>query len=875
MPIYRRIACLVGICWVASNASLAAKQEALIVIGTAGSSMVAADLTTASQTIRDALVQRGFAADSIEIMGAASNNGTVTRDLLLASLKKRQTLAAADEFWLVLLGFGGRDADDKPTFQVRGPRLAVADLKTALDAIPAGQCIFVGTSDSGAFVAPLMQPNRTVLTATRAEGEIDLPRFPEAWGAALKENPKAGWKEIAARAAVLNAQYYKTYDLAIGEHALLGDPETGQILEAPFGTDKAAASASAPQADGSMALVSASDIKVDIRDPNAEWEKHEPTDETKKLMAEAKAVPNPEGFNSIMLEQRLGYIIGEDRSAEDLVMQRVYVEKEDGVARWANFMLPQDPPVVTTKLVAARIIQPDGSSTVFNPDKMPEASDCSSGLCGALTMVFMPGTHAGCLIEIEYNTRHLLDPTMPEFSEELPVQIDIPVIKTELQLQVPPTRNVHFKLRNDNQQPTETSVNGLRTLTWKLDNLPAFEPLLNDPPARDFVTALDVSSLDSWDSFAAWYQRLARGSDVQDDKVKSKAKELADGASTRLDKIRRAFEFVSALRYVAIEFGINGLRPRTPALVLENRYGDCKDKANLLIALLSDMGVHAKFCVLNRGSSTNVDFPSWQFNHAIAYVPKAPEAGQPDDLWLDTTDSTAPFPTLSPGDIGRSALVFDHDSAKFLTVTAQGKDVTTIDEQWHFQEQDGGSWSSPAGTLDMTWSGLAEYGLRSAVRGLTPRQRDFTLQAEFAKQLADADFSRIDLTPADDLSVPLHLTAKVDSDSGTVPRPLTSFDVNGYFAPPERNRPLLINNGQKLRLTQTVEFVYAKSDTAQDPPPFDRQTAGIHATIVWKSTADHVLDRTAELTIDQPLVAQSDYPAVRRMLRDWNDQLSR
>ncbi len=372
-----------------------------------------------------------------------------------------------------------------------------------------------------------------------------------------------------------------------------------------------------------MALVNASDIKVEIRKPNAEWEKQAATAETKKLIAAAQAAPNPEGFASILLEQRLGYKVGEDRTAEDFVMQRIYIAKEDGVARWANFMLPQDPPAVTTKLVAARIIQPDGTSTVFNPAKMPPATDCTSGLCGALTMVFMPDTHAGCLIEIAYRTRHLLDASVPEFSEELPVQQDIPVLQTELQLQIPEKMGLHFKLRNSDQKPADTVADGMRTITWKLAELPAYEALPYDPPARDFVTTLDITSLASWDAFAAWYRRLTQGSDAQDPAVKAKAEDLAAGATSRLDKIRKAYEFVSALRYVAIEFGINGIRPRTPAIVLQNRYGDCKDKANLLIALLADMGIDGRFCLLNRGSSTDVTFPSWQFNHAIAYVPKA------------------------------------------------------------------------------------------------------------------------------------------------------------------------------------------------------------------------------------------------------------
>jgi hypothetical protein len=35
------------------------------------------------------------------------------------------------------------------------------------------------------------------------------------------------------------------------------------------------------------------------------------------------------------------------------------------------------------------------------------------------------------------------------------------------------------------------------------------------------------------------------------------------------------------------------------------------------------------------------------------------------------------------------------------------------------------------------------------------------------------------------------------------------------------------------------------------------------------------LTRNAELTIEQPLVAQADYSAVRHLLRDWTDRLSR
>jgi hypothetical protein len=863
-----------GACWLISSLPVLAAQQALIVIGTTGGPSVATDLSAVARDIHDGLIQRGFAPDAVEVLKAQTPDDKVTAERVRQSLKNRQTLAAGDEFWVILLGFSGRNEEGVPAFQVAGPRLSATDLKLALDAIPARQFVLVGTSDSGSFVPILLAKNRSVLAATRAEGEVDLPRFPDGWAAALKENPRASWKELAVRAAALTEKEYTDNNLAFGEHAQFGDPDTGTVLEAPFGADSMAPGAPKPEPDGAMALVNASDIKVEIRKPNAEWEKQEATAETKKLIAAAQATPNPEGFASLLLEQRLGYKVGEDRTAEDFVMQRIYIAKEDGVARWANFMLPQDPPAVTTKLEAARIIQPDGSSTVFNPAKMPPATDCTSGLCGALTMVFMPNTHAGCLIEIAYRTRHLLDASVPEFSEELPVQQDIPVLQTELQLQIPEKMGLHFKLRNSDQKPADSSADGLRTLSWKLEGMPAYEALPHDPPARDFLTTLDITSLDSWDAFAAWYRRLTQGSDEQDPDVKAKAEDLAAGATSRLDKIRKAYEFVSALRYVAIEFGINGIRPRTPAVVLQNRYGDCKDKANLLIALLADMGIDGRFCLLNRGSSTDVSFPSWQFNHAIAYVPKDPAAGQPDDLWLDTTDSTAPFPTLSPGDIGRSALVFDKNASEFLTVSNPGTTATTIEEKWTFAEASGGAGSGLNGTLQTTWTGLAEDELRSSVRGLTPLQREAALQKELVKLLPNADFTKLDLTPADDLAQPMQLLAQFNVSPEREPHPLPGFDVGDYFASPQRDRPLLINNGQKLHLKQTMELTYRDNSLAPSPPSFDQQAAGIHATVSWKSNGPQSWTRTAELTIDQPEVSQADYVPVRMMLRNWIEHLS-
>jgi hypothetical protein len=343
------------------------------------------------------------------------------------------------------------------------------------------------------------------------------------------------------------------------------------------------------------------------------------------------------------------------------------------------------------------------------------------------------------------------------------------------------------------------------------------------------------------------------------------ARQLASTAASRVDKIHKAFDFVSSLRYIAIEFGVNGIRPRTPGAVLANRYGDCKDKANLLVALLADMGIEANFCLLNRGSSTDTSFPSWQFNHAIAYVPKNAADGQPGDLWLDTTDSTAPFPTLSPGDIGRQALVFDGAAAQFRTVTAPGESGADYQEQWQFREGGDGTWD---GSLTTQWGGLAEYSVRSSMRGLSPKQRDFALQEMLARQIPSADFGPLNLTPADDLAVPLKLTSALHL--GAIAYPLPAFNTGQYFTASERDRPLLLNDGQNLHLIQTLDVIYQQH--APDPtlPAFAANAAGIEAAAQWQRVDDHTLRRSAELTVSRPQVAAADYGAVRDLLRKFN-----
>ncbi len=260
---------------------------------------------------------------------------------------------------------------------------------------------------------------------------------------------------------------------------------------------------------------------------------------------------------------------------------------------------------MTSKLELARVIQPDGTTTAYNPARLPAVSDPDSGDSSGMSMVFLPNARAGCVIEISYRTQALLNASLPHVSEVLPLQREVPVLQTSLEIRVPAKGTYHVVLNHlPNAKAEESTDHGRHVYRWQLGPLAAAESLPGDPPASQWMAAAAVSSLPSWDEFAVWFRRIAQGSDLIDDTVRKTAGELGNGATNRVDRIRRSFEFVSALRYVAVECGVHGFRPRTPAQVLSNRYGDCKDKANLLVALLRCQNIPASFVLLNRGSAT-------------------------------------------------------------------------------------------------------------------------------------------------------------------------------------------------------------------------------------------------------------------------------
>ena len=98
----------------------------------------------------------------------------------------------------------------------------------------------------------------------------------------------------------------------------------------------------------------------------------------------------------------------------------------------------------------------------------------------------------------------------------------------------------------------------------------------------------------SWKSIGEWYTRLANDRIAATPEITAKAQELTAGKTDFFDKAESIAKFVQQdVRYFVVERGIGGHQPHFAAEIFRNRYGDCKDKATLLGAMLSAVGIRS------------------------------------------------------------------------------------------------------------------------------------------------------------------------------------------------------------------------------------------------------------------------------------------
>lgn len=288
--------------------------------------------------------------------------------------------------------------------------------------------------------------------------------------------------------------------------------------------------------------------------------------------------------------------------------------------------------------------------------------------------VRFPRLNPGDVVELRYRVDDvtLQSEMSGYFGEVEQLQSDEPIVSSEYVLITPKARTFYSSVTGIETEHTQKVEGAHRIDRWVATNVAPVAPEPAMPPWSEVLGRIHVSTFKSWDEVGKWYWGLSREQFDVDDEVRKIAREIAARNPDDASRVRAVYHYATQLRYVALEFGIEGIRPRRCALTLARGWGDCKDKATLIVTILRELGIDSTIVLLRtgmRGDSETHPASIAIFDHAIAYVPSM-------DLYLDGTAEGNGSLELPEMDRGSVALQINEGNPKLVRLPHPGPEAS-------------------------------------------------------------------------------------------------------------------------------------------------------------------------------------------------------
>jgi len=481
--------------------------------------------------------------------------------------------------------------------------------------------------------------------------------------------------------------------------------------------------------------------------------------EPKALYEAASIVAVPETANAAILEDDESYSFDESGRSVHTAYVVYKVLNQKGAEGWDSVSVDWEPWHQARPAIRVRVIARDLSVHTLDPKQITEApareGEYKTYGDGKTLRAPFPAIAPGVVVEEEFVTTE----TVPFFAPGHVGRMffgreGVPVAHSIAELDAPsslPLRTDTVML--DDLKPLRTEANGRVTLVFEkgmLDGFDAAEPDL--PPEVSRFPIVEFSTGASWQAMATEYGKIV-DSHADQSAVRTIVDGLIAGKTSEADKEAAIVNYLDQeIRYTGIEFDEAALIPHDPAEVLAHKYGDCKDKATLLVTMLRAAGISAYVALLNAGSRLDVpaELPGMGlFDHAIVYVPgKTP-------LWIDATDPWARLGQLPGDDQGRLALVARPETMALLkTPESTSKENVLLEMRQVTLAENG-----PAAVVEVTRPmGVFEGNYRGYYADKPDKDTRENLSGYVKAQYISEKLTKVERTDPADLSQQFELT---------------------------------------------------------------------------------------------------------------------
>jgi len=349
--------------------------------------------------------------------------------------------------------------------------------------------------------------------------------------------------------------------------------------------------------------------------------------DVEEFLADHRSEPTDSGNNALILRDwRRRFVFDNQASLLDRFIA-VEVLTQAGIEEWENHRVPYSPYLEDLSSVSGLTVKPDG--TLVDADVIGP------------TVVFRQ-LEPGDVLVLRYQLlTHHLGSLAGQFWDHHVFAYDDPCLDSRFKLILPTETVPRHRVLNDPDGSRVTVSKSTidadyHVMEWASQQIsPArLEPY--SPAARSSFPWVDVSTIDTWETVSQWYADLAQGQAQPVPLVIDAAKEITAGCETPESKISTVYDFVSSqITYEYVPLLQSALVPRPAGEVLISRFGDCKDKSTLMVAMLQAVGINDCSIGLTSawGDSSSQFLPSPRFNHAIV-CRRTPDG---KDTWYDPT----------------------------------------------------------------------------------------------------------------------------------------------------------------------------------------------------------------------------------------------
>lgn len=262
-------------------------------------------------------------------------------------------------------------------------------------------------------------------------------------------------------------------------------------------------------------------------------------------------------------------------------------------------------------------------------------------LDGVLTANIQPeGLQVGDILEFAVSMRSS-DPVLKGHVEQIGAGWNgLPISRAHFRAQWPSSLPVAMRQTSALPATKIVKAGGTSSIELSLDDIEPIIPPKHAPVRYAIGRVIELSNFKSWADLGALMAPLyAKAATIPaDGPLRTELEKIKAALTDPVKRAEAALTLVQdRVRYVALLMGAGGYVPADATETWSRRFGDCKAKTALLLALLKDMGIAAEPVAANLGMGDGIDqrLPMiGLFNHVLV---RATIDGK--SYWMDGTRS--------------------------------------------------------------------------------------------------------------------------------------------------------------------------------------------------------------------------------------------